>query len=56
MRRILGANQRMAEELRLHSLESDALAAQLGLVEQERGRLVREVSFHWQGNAGAEQA
>eukprot|EP00775_Hariotina_reticulata_P008448 gene8448-8632_t len=52
VRRILGANRRMAEELRLHITESDALQSEVKLLQTERANLVREVSLKQELEAG----
>ncbi|KAF6252093.1 flagellar/basal body protein [Scenedesmus sp. NREL 46B-D3] len=62
VKRILAANRRLAEELRLHVTESNALQAELKLLQAERGTLSREVALKqqlelgWAARAGQQAA
>eukprot|EP00955_Chlamydomonas_euryale_P111011 366031-Chlamydomonas_euryale.AAC.15 len=45
VKRILHQNRRMAEELKIHVQETDALQGEVRILEQERQRLMREVAL-----------
>ncbi|GAX85577.1 hypothetical protein CEUSTIGMA_g12992.t1 [Chlamydomonas eustigma] len=45
VKRILQQNRRMAEELKIHVQETDVLQHEVRILEEERGRLMREVSL-----------
>ncbi|KAF8055841.1 MOV10L1 [Scenedesmus sp. PABB004] len=52
VKRILAANRRLAEELRLHITESDALQGELKLLAADRGRVARELALKQELEAG----
>jgi hypothetical protein len=62
VKRILAANRRMAEELRLHVTESESLRAEVELLAGERARLLRELAIKvdmeagWAARAGQQAA
>lgn len=45
VKRILGQNRRLAEELRIHVQETDVLQQEVRLLETDRNRLMREVAL-----------
>ncbi|GLI63274.1 hypothetical protein VaNZ11_006179 [Volvox africanus] len=55
VKRILGQNRRMAEELKIHVQETEALQAEVRVLEEARARLTREVGLKTDIEAGYAQ-